>query len=81
MAAAPHTNADADVPPRPGPAQRAVWTAVIMLAAVIVGVGAGVLSWVGGANPPNAVIAGFAAIAFTTMFGFAVFNFVTGRAA
>ena len=57
---------------------RVVWTAIIMLGALILACVAGVLSWFGGANPPNAVIAAGAAFGGLTSFGFTVFDFLTG---
>jgi hypothetical protein len=37
---------------------RSVWLAIATLTAVIVGAAAGLLSWAGGLNPPNAILAG-----------------------
>lgn len=57
---------------------RRVWAAIIMLGALVVAGMAGVLSWFGGTNPPNAVIAAGAAFCGLTSFGFTVFEFLNG---
>jgi predicted branched-subunit amino acid permease len=59
------------VPPTP----QGVWTALIVLTAVIIGVGAGMLAWAGGANPPNAILVAGASFGGTALLILAVFNF------
>ena len=60
---------------------RGIWTAIIMLTALVTCLVIGTLSWCGGANGPHAVMAAGAAFTGTTLFGFSVFNFLTGRGA
>jgi hypothetical protein len=50
---------------------------VIMLGATIVSCVAGVLSWLGGSNAPNALIAVGTAFCGLTSFGFTIFDFLT----
>lgn len=87
-AAANSTNSQPPVPPVPPgsmpqvpspAAPPGVWTALILLTAVIIGVGAGVLAWAGGANPPNAILVGGASFGGTALLILAVFNFHRGR--
>ncbi|GAB3864501.1 hypothetical protein GCM10029963_75010 [Micromonospora andamanensis] len=56
---------------------RSVWTAVIMLGALVVGCLVGLLTWLGGANPPNAILTAGASFCGLTSFGFTVFEFLT----
>jgi hypothetical protein len=72
---APMTIQTSDGPPR------GIWTAIIMLTALMICLVIGTLSWCGGANGPHAVIAAGATFTGTTLFGFSVFNFLTGHGA
>ena len=56
---------------------RALWLAITVLAAGMVGVTAGVLSWLGGMNSPNAILAGGGAFAGTVILGLTVIHFLT----
>lgn len=55
--------------------------AFMTLVAAFAGVGGGVLSWLGGTNPPNAVLTGFAAFGGTLLLLIAVFSFASDHAA
>jgi len=57
---------------------RGIWATIIMVAALMVSCAVGILSWWGGANGPHAIIAAGSAFTGTAMFGFAVFEFLTG---
>jgi hypothetical protein len=57
---------------------RGIWATIIMLAALLVSCVVGILSWRDGANGPHAVIIAGATFTGTTVFGFAVFDFLTG---
>lgn len=65
----------------PGPDEphyiRALWLAITVLAASMVGTSAGVLSWLGGMNSPNAILAGGGAFAGTVILGLTVIHFLT----
>lgn len=56
---------------------RALWFAFSTLAACLVGAGSGVLSWLGGATPPDAILAGGGALAATLLMFMAVIRFLT----
>ncbi|MFY1694873.1 hypothetical protein [Solwaraspora sp. WMMA2101] len=56
---------------------RSMWAAIIMLGALVAGCLVGILSWLGGANPPNAILAAGASFYSLTSFGFTVFEFLT----
>jgi hypothetical protein len=43
----------------------ATWLAIMALAATILGIGCGLLSWLGGMNVPNAILAGIGAFGTT----------------
>lgn len=58
---------------------RRAWAAIVMLAALVVGCLVGVLSWLDGANPLNAVIAAGAFYCGLASFGFTAFEFLTGQ--
>lgn len=60
---------------------RSVWAAIIMVGAMVVGCLVGGLSWLGGTNPPNAVIAAGTCFCGLTSFGLTVFEFLTGERA
>jgi hypothetical protein len=53
--------------PTTDPNSRAIWLALILLTAVIVGAAAGWLAHAGGANPPAAVLTGGGAFAGATL--------------
>lgn len=59
---------------------RAVWIAIMSVVAALIGIGGGVLSWLGGMNVPTAILAGFAAFAGGLMLQVQVFSFATGQA-
>ncbi|MBV8995235.1 MAG: hypothetical protein JO287_16410 [Pseudonocardiales bacterium] len=55
---------------------RGVVLAIIVLAAALVGICAAFLSWIGGANPPTAVLRGAAATGATIALGVTMWGFV-----
>jgi hypothetical protein len=55
---------------------RAVMLAIIVLAATVIGLCTGFLSWIGGANPPTAVLRGAAATGATIALGVTMWGFV-----
>lgn len=56
---------------------RAVWLAIVLLFAVITATASGMLSWLGGMNPANALLAGAGAFAGTVILALAVIHFLT----
>lgn len=68
---------DSSTPPTPAP--RSVWIAVILLAAVHVGAGAGLLAYVGGANVSTAVLTGGGAFGGTVLLLLALLTFGLGK--
>lgn len=63
-----------------GSTVRGLWLAIAILAAVLVGAAAGLLSWAGGLNPPNAVLAGGGAFGGAVMLAVALLRFGGGAA-
>jgi heme A synthase len=63
------------------PTPRSVWIALILMAAVIVGAGAGLLAYAGGANVPMAVLTGGGAFAGTVLLLLALLSFASGKPA
>ena len=59
--------------------ERALWLAIALLSAVLVGAAAGLLTWTGGANPANAVLAGGGAFGAATLLLLTVIQFATTR--
>lgn len=57
---------------------RAVWLTLVLLMAVLAGVGVGVLSWLGGFNPPLSILAGLGATGTAVPVGLAVLHFASG---
>ena len=57
---------------------RAAWLAIIMLTAAMLGGICGWLSWLGGMNPPNAILSGAGAFGGTVMLIISLFHFITG---
>jgi hypothetical protein len=57
---------------------RALWLAITMLAAALLGASAGLLSWLGGMNPPNSILAAAGAFAGTMLLILAVVHFLSG---
>lgn len=60
-------------------AVRALWLAITVLTAVLVGVAGGVLAWAGGMNPPTAILTGGSAFAGTVLLVLAMLRFATER--
>jgi hypothetical protein len=56
---------------------RAVWIALALLAALIVGAAAGLLSFIGGVAPPLAVLAGGGAFGATVILILTVLRYAT----
>jgi hypothetical protein len=57
---------------------RGLWLAITVLAAVLVGSAGGLLAWVGGMNPPTAILTGGGAFAGTVLLVLTMFRFTTG---
>ena len=57
---------------------RAVWLAIIILAAAMLGGICGLLSWLGGMNLANAILSGAGAFGGTVILIQSLFNFVSG---
>jgi hypothetical protein len=57
---------------------RIIWLAIILLAAAMVGCVGGLLSWLGGMNPANAVLAGAGSFGSAILLILSMFHFVTG---
>jgi hypothetical protein len=55
---------------------RVLWLALSVLFALFLGASGGVLSWLGGMNPPNAVLAGAGAFAGTLALVLAVIHYL-----
>jgi hypothetical protein len=58
-------------------ATRGIWLALAVLAAALVGSVGGLLSWIGGMNPAQAILAGAASFGATTILLLKVIRFVT----
>ncbi|SNT61870.1 hypothetical protein SAMN05216276_10864 [Streptosporangium subroseum] len=58
------------------PHNRAIWLAIILLAAVIIGLAGGVLSWLGGATPAGAILFGAGGLAATVLLAITIVNFM-----
>jgi hypothetical protein len=58
---------------------RALWLAVSVLSAGLVGASGGILSWLGGANPANAILTGAGAFVATVLLFLAIVRFLTMR--
>ena len=61
------------------PAVRALWLAVMTLAALIVASASGILTWLAGAKVPAAVIAGAGAFGGTLALCLLIAGFLAGR--
>jgi hypothetical protein len=59
---------------------RRLWLAITVLAAVLVGTAGGLLAWLGGTNPPTAILTGGGAFAGTVLLVIAMLRFTTGAA-
>lgn len=55
---------------------RFMWMAIIMIAAVIIGTAGGMLSWLGGASVPHAVLAGAGGVGATVALLLAIGHFL-----
>jgi len=53
-----------------------LWLANVLLAALVIGAGAGWLTWAGGANTANAILAGGGAFAATAFLLIALIQFL-----
>lgn len=62
---------------RDAPELHAVWIAIATIVAALVGTGAALLSWAGGANPPNSILTGGTAFATALMLLLAVIGFTS----
>ena len=57
---------------------RAIWLAIFLLAAAMLGGICGLLSWLGGMNPANAVLSGGGAFGSAIVLILSLFYFATG---
>jgi hypothetical protein len=55
---------------------RATWLAIMALAAAILGIGCGLLSWLGGMNVPNAILAGIGTFGTTLIIMITIRHFI-----
>jgi hypothetical protein len=58
----------------PDPAVKALWVALCVLLALLVGVAAGVLAWLGGQQPPAAILIGGGAFGGTVTVTLMIMN-------
>jgi hypothetical protein len=65
--------------PPPSGTPRSVWIALILITAVIAGMGAGLLAFASGAHVATAVLTGGGAFAGTVLLLLALFNFASGK--
>ena len=56
---------------------RAVWLSIMVIVAVLVGVGGGVLTWLDGRKSAGSILAGFGVFAATLVLEFGVSQFLT----
>lgn len=61
------------------PTTRALWLAIATLAASIVAAATGLLAWVGGMNPPTAILTAGGAFAGTLLLILTAVRFTTGQ--
>lgn len=54
---------------------RSLWLAIIMLTAAFVGATGGLLGWIGGLNPPTAILTGAGAFGGTVLLVLTVLRF------
>jgi hypothetical protein len=66
-------------PPTPAPTPRSIWIALILIAGVIIGAAAGLLSSASGASVPSAVLTGGGAFAGSVLLMLALLSFATGK--
>lgn len=59
---------------------RSLWLAIIMLTAMLVGVAGGLLAWIGGLNPPTAILTGGGAFGGTVLLVLTILRFQTAGA-
>jgi hypothetical protein len=57
---------------------RAIWLGMILLAAAMLGSVGGLLSWLGGMNVANAILAGAGTFSGAILLMLALFRFLTG---
>lgn len=55
---------------------RGLWTASALLFSIITGISGGVLAWLGGDNPPDAVMAGASTFAATMILAVLILEFL-----
>lgn len=58
---------------------RGLWLAISTLTAALVGAAGGLLAWVGGLNPPTAILTGGASFGGTVLLVLAAVRFAAGR--
>lgn len=58
--------------------ERALWMSIFLLGAVMIGVAAGLLSWLGGMSAPNAILSAGGTFGAALALVCVVFNFLTG---
>jgi hypothetical protein len=57
---------------------RGLWLAVILLTAVLTGSAGGLLAWLGGANPPKAILTGASVFSGTVLLSLTMLLFAMG---
>ena len=67
--------------PQFGGSLRAIWIALVLIIAVMVGASAGLLAWASGASVATAVLTGGGTFAGTVMLLMALLNFALGKSA
>ena len=72
------TNATAQGSPTAS-ALRGLWLAITMLTATLTGAASGLLAWVGGTNPPMAILTGAAAFSGTVLLVLTMLRFAAGN--
>lgn len=58
----------------PDSAIKALWVALCMIFALLVGIAAGILAWLGGEHPPGAILVGGGAFGGTITVALMIFN-------
>ncbi len=57
---------------------RGLWLAITVLSAVLIGTAGGLLAWIGGLNPPTAILTGGGTFAGTVLLVLTMLRFTTG---
>ena len=60
------------------PAIKALWVALCMMLALVIGVATGILAWLGGQHPPGAILIGGGAFGGTVTLALMIKNALSG---